>query len=346
MPVDGALQIAGPVLALRCFAPNGSVTIGDDELVIRLDGVVVARRPHVNGVFPATPIDLDASELFGPAGIAPEVGQSYILTVNREGTACAVLQEDGPAQFYGPPQYELYRVEVQINQDVQGLVFVENADLRNLVGCHVWAQTAEGVQVHDRKEFTAPPVTCQAISGGVATATVVSVQEAPSLIVGQAPPGNALSFKGHVDEESSVAAVFPDTAYVTGAGSYNFADVRFRVGAAPVRLRATALTEGITDDALVSGDRSDNGIHEAWINLEIHDETGTRVGFKSAYWYIRSDGSVPGGFTEDVVLEPGWSVRITCRASSSGSAYASYWHEHSSSKDVFGYSLDLRFDPL
>ncbi len=126
MPPDGTLKISGSVLAFVCPAFRGDPTLGTDELVVRLNGVEVARRAHVNGVLPGAPIVLDADALFNPAGIVPADGQEHTLTIHRVGIACG---NTAPGAF-GPDDYELYRVTLEVKEQKvvnEGDVIITNA---------------------------------------------------------------------------------------------------------------------------------------------------------------------------------------------------------------------------
>lgn len=108
VPADGFVDLTGPVRALFCVDPTGPVSFADDELVVSINGNPVQALPaSSSGAFLETPYDLSMEETFDLVGLPGNPGDTFVLTLDRVGTACG--------GGYGPDIYELFALTFEVD---------------------------------------------------------------------------------------------------------------------------------------------------------------------------------------------------------------------------------------
>jgi hypothetical protein len=105
-PATGSLVLDGELPAFRCTAPD---RLGDDELVVKLDGTVIRRVPRSGNGYLTSRVDIDLEDAISTAGIDATKKASYPLELYREGDAC------GGAHPFGEPSAKLFTIELEID---------------------------------------------------------------------------------------------------------------------------------------------------------------------------------------------------------------------------------------
>jgi hypothetical protein len=95
----GALLLQGTIRALRCVSRTAAPSWSNDELVVRFEGVEVARRTHTNGNFLNSTLDLPMAQMLEAASVPEDAEGPFTLTFHREGGACGGEYGDETAEM-------------------------------------------------------------------------------------------------------------------------------------------------------------------------------------------------------------------------------------------------------